>query len=212
MNDRLDSCSAATPHGVAATVNTLGDVSRIFEPECHLVRLRRPLPPELATYLDMTTVHAALRALPRGVFIAGETLDPAMLPDGPGRDPLIDDVRQCGELLCDLTGSARFGVRIEVLDRAMCPRWHVDQVSLRLLVTWRGPATEWLDDDCADRTRIGTDHILIDARGIHRADAGDLLLLKGRNWPGQAGRGVLHRSPEIADDAPRIVAAFDAIW
>ena len=45
---------------------------------------------------------------------------------------------------------------IEVLDRAMCPRWHVDRVGLRLLSTWVGPATEWLNEDFADRRQLGS--------------------------------------------------------
>jgi hypothetical protein len=39
------------------------------------------------------------------------------------------------------------------------------------------------------------------------------VLLKGELWPDNAGRGVIHRSPQL--DAPhrlRIVAAFDAVF
>jgi len=40
--------------------------------------------------------------------------------------------------------TAAAGTRITTLDRAMCPRFHVDRVPVRLIVTWGGPGTQWL--------------------------------------------------------------------
>lgn len=211
MNARLHACPPVAPPRAAATTRIDG-LARIFDADCHLVRLHRALPAALRDGLDDPAVHAALRAVPRCVIEGGRTLAPAALPDHPVRQPLLDDIGLCGELLCDLTGSPHFGLRIEVLFGAMCPRWHVDQVGLRLLVTLRGPATEWLDEAGADRSQLGSERVMRDATGIRRASAGDILLLKGERWPGNAGRGVIHRSPCIDDDAPRIVVAFDSIW
>jgi hypothetical protein len=39
-----------------------------------------------------------------------------------------------------LVGARRVGLRLRVLDGAMCPRFHVDNVPLRLLTTYAGPA------------------------------------------------------------------------
>ncbi len=211
MTARFQSCNTATSPGTADATDLAG-LARIFDADCNLARMPRALPSALSDFLDQVAVHSALRGLPRTVLDCGQTLTPHALPAQAGRQILLDEVRLCGELLCDLTGSPRFGLRIEVLDRAMCPRWHVDQVGLRLLVTWRGPATEWLDEACADRSQLGGDGVMRDSAGIRQALAGDIVLLKGERWPGNAARGVIHRSPCIDDDAPRIVAAFDSIW
>lgn len=212
MTARLEPSSSSAAPTVAADVLAIDALARIFDADCHLVRLPRAPSASLLRYLERPATHSALRALPRTVLDSGHTLSADVLPPDDGLQALLDDVRLCGELLCDLTGSPRYGVRVEVLDRAMCPRWHVDQVGLRLLVTWRGPATEWLDEASADRLRLGSDDVMRDAAGLRRARPGDILLLKGERWPGNAGRGVIHRSPCIDDDAPRIVAAFDSIW
>lgn len=211
MYDRLRPLRQEPAHSMAASVSDLPALERIFDVDCHLVRLPRAIPAALADYLDNPATHAALRALPRKSLSSGDTFDAASLPAHPGRRDLLDDVRLCGELLCDLTGSLRFGARIEVLDRAMCPRWHVDHVSLRLLVTWRGPATEWLDEDGFDRSLLGSEDMPVDPARLRQAAAGDILLLKGERWPRNAGRGVIHRSPCVEGTAPRVVAAFDAL-
>ena len=213
MNIRFQPPAPATYCSRAVDAGTLPDLAQVFDPAVNLVRLQRPLPPGLTGYLNAAHASGALGSGRRAVIDAGSPLPTGTLPELPGRDIVDADVQCLSELLADLTGCTRIGVRIEVLDRAMCPRWHVDRVALRLLCTWIGPATEWLDERCADRSRLGSDAVMTDAAGIGRAAAGDIVLLKGELWPGNAGRGVIHRSPQL--DAPhqlRIVAAFDAVF
>ena len=213
MNIRFQPPAPATSCPRAVDAGTLSDLAHIFDPSVNLVRLHRPLPPGLADCLHAAHASGALGNGRRAVIDAGSPLPTGTLPELPGRDAVDADVRQLSELLADLTGCRHVGVRIEVLDRAMCPRWHVDRVALRLLCTWIGPATEWLDERCADRSRLGSDDVMTDASGIGRAAAGDIVLLKGELWPDNAGRGVIHRSPHLdAAHRLRIVAAFDAVY
>jgi hypothetical protein len=112
-------------------------------------------------------------------------------------------------------------LRLEVIHRAMCPRFHVDRVGIRLLCTYRGPATEWLDDRFADRTRLGVNGhglsdeesgLIRDPAAVHRVPPFAIVLLKGDLWPGNAEQGLIHRSPAPLDDeAPRVLVALDAI-
>lgn len=213
MNIRFQPPAPAPSCPRAVDAVTLTDLAQVFDPFVNLVRLHRPLPPGLADCLDAAHASGALGSGRRAVIDAGSPLPTGTLPELPGRDTVDADVQWLSELLADLTGCRRVGVRIEVLDRAMCPRWHVDRVALRLLCTWIGPATEWLDERCADRSRLGSDDVMTDASGIGRAAAGDIVLLKGELWPGNAGRGVIHRSPHLdAAHRLRIVAAFDAVF
>jgi hypothetical protein len=213
MNSRLDPASHVSSLPLAGSTGDVAELARIFQPDCHLMCLRRQVPPDLAGFLHAAFASGALRSGRRAVIDAGAALPPDMLPDLPGRDAVHEDVSRLSGLLADLTGCPRAGVRIEVLDRAMCPRWHVDQVGLRLLTTWIGPATEWLAEHCADRRLLGSDAVMVDASGIGRAGTGDVVLMKGEHWPDNAGRGVIHRSPALSTPhRVRIVAAFDAVW
>ncbi|WP_439537021.1 DUF1826 domain-containing protein [Methyloversatilis sp.] len=198
---------------VTRDVSEAADLALVLDPDCNLVRLARSLPAGLADCLQAAHAAGILRSGLRAELAPGETLPLDTLPDLPGRDALREEVRQLASLLADLTDCPKVALRIEVLERAMCPRLHVDHVGLRLLCTWIGPATEWLADADADRSRLGTDDVMPDPSALRRADAGDILVLKGEGWPGNAGHGVIHRSPALTPAQPlRIIAALDALF
>jgi hypothetical protein len=136
-------------------------------------------------------------------------------------EALAADVTFLAELLLDLTGAAQVGVRLERLDRAMCPRLHVDRVVLRAVCTYLGPGTKWLDDPAADRGLLGARdsgdapdaRLIRDGERLHRAQPGAVVLLKGEAWPGNEGNGAIHRSP--APDpggGARVLLTLDPVW
>jgi molybdopterin-guanine dinucleotide biosynthesis protein len=144
------------------------------------------------------------------------------LPDHAGKDALRSEIGWLTHVYTDLLGCPSAALRIEVLERPMCPRFHVDRTGIRLVCTWCGPGTEWLDDGWADRSRLGPG-----SRGLADEESGLMRpgaeveriptfavgLLKGSLWQGNAGRGAIHRSPQIdPHDAPRVMLSLDAIW
>lgn len=212
MNKRV-CIPIAPPCPVTRDVGEPADLALVLDPDCNLVRLARPVPAGLTDYLQAAHAAGVLRSGVRAELLPGAPLPADTLPDLPGRDALREEVRQLASLLADLTDCPKVALRIEVLERAMCPRLHIDHVGLRLLCTWIGPATEWLDDADADRSRLGTDDVMPDPSALRRADAGDILILKGEGWPGNAGHGVIHRSPALTPAQPlRIIAALDALF
>lgn len=193
--------------------STWAGFARIFEPSVHLVYMRRTIPAGIQEYLDaMNREHLRADRI-RHVHSAGAPIPTDVLPDLPGRAAIQAEIECMSDLLADVTGCPRIGFRVEVLDRAMCPRMHVDHVTVRLLTTWVGPGTEWLNESGADRSRLGSDAVITTPTAIRRARAGDVLLLKGEQWPGNKGFGVLHRSPASPSTAPmRVLLACDAVW
>ncbi|MBM3258290.1 MAG: DUF1826 domain-containing protein [Candidatus Sericytochromatia bacterium] len=128
------------------------------------------------------------------------------------------DLDQWLELLHDLTGCPAIGVRLERATSAMCPRFHVDRVTLRLVRTYAGLGTEWLDEKDVLRDLLGhpgadagRDGGMKPGGSLLRAKPGDVVLLKGEAWPGQNGRGAVHRSPSATPDAPRVILTLDAL-
>lgn len=212
MNNRVY-IPVTPPFPITRDVSEPADLALVLDPDCNLVCLARPLPAGLTDYLQAAHAAGVLRSGLRAELLPGATLPADTLPDLPGRDALREEVRQLASLLADLTECPKVAVRIEVLERAMCPRLHIDHVGLRMLCTWIGPATEWLADADADRSRLGTDDVMPDPSALRRADAGDILVLKGEGWPGNAGHGVIHRSPALTPAQPlRIIAALDALF
>lgn len=133
---------------------------------------------------------------------------------------LAEDLAAWVDVLAELTGSERIGVRFARVSTAMCPRLHVDRVTLRVVGTYVGAGTEYLSNDDVDRRWLGhaargaPDHLsgLLRPGGvIQAAQPGDIVLLKGEAWPDNAGGGAVHRSPAVTDSTPRLVMTLDPL-
>lgn len=218
--------AAATDTGEVRRVAALGDLTAIFAPGVQVCLYRRPdsaarfVPPAPAPSdaggriggpigegAGTRSLRTVLRLGPDpGAAVAALSL-PGLPDDAAGRG----DLAHLLELYGDLLGCPAVGLRVESLDRAMCPGWHVDRTGIRLLCTWRGPGTEWLNGRGIDRSALPGSAAGAPPSG--RADPGDILLLKGSAWQGNAGGGAIHRSPPVPPgDAPRLLVALDALW
>ena len=68
---------------------------------------------------------------------------------------LSNDIAELVDMFCLLFGLNQAGIRLTVLNSAMCPKFHVDRVPCRLITTYHGIATEWLPHGLANRTKLG---------------------------------------------------------
>jgi len=102
----------------------------------------------------------------------------------------------------------------------MCPKFHVDRIPCRLATTYQGVATDWLPHEQVDRSKLGhgSDGKADDESGLFNSVAdiqhlqcGDVALLKGDLWEGNEGAGLVHRSPDITDNACRLLLTIDFI-
>lgn len=200
----------------ARTAKRLEDLVEIFEPEVNVVVHARHADRQVVKYLEACLDAGDLIGGRPLVVEAGEAWSsPLDLPDRPGRDALLADIRHLIDLYGELLGCARIGLRLEVLGGAMCPRFHADRVGIRLLCTWIGPGTEWAEEWAVDREHVGCGDSgpVRDQVGVRRASAFDIVLLKGEYWQGNAGHGAIHRSPALDGCAGRrVVLVLDAVW
>lgn len=131
------------------------------------------------------------------------------------------DIHQVLDMFACLFDAKILGLRINTLEHAMCPRFHTDNVAIRLITSYHGLATEWLPDQLANRAALGTvfasqintagaitDH----QKNIQQLSTGDVALFKGELWAGNEGRGIIHRSPAPTLQQPkRLVVTCDLI-
>ncbi len=200
--------------------NSILGLTEIFEPHCQIAIAKRRPVAAIDGYLS--TVANRLGEGFRVSLKAGENLPRHLLPTSPGREEFAADLAFLVGIYSDLLGCPAIGVRLEVLNRAMCPRFHVDHTGIRLLCTYRGPDTEWLDETAADRNKLGPvsagigdedSGILLNTAGIHRIEPYAIALLKGSRWQGNHGKGIIHRSPAVPEnEMPRVMLALDALW
>lgn len=124
-----------------------------------------------------------------------------------GYEAFVADVVWLVEAFTCLLGARRIGLRLRVLDGAMCPRFHVDHVPLRLLTTYAGAGSEWLAEGVLERSRLQQAQPPMDK--INRLGAGDVALLKGEKWLGNEGLGLIHRSPPTPAGERRLLLSLD---
>ncbi len=163
-----------------------------------------------------------LEPLCRGLGVAFDGLASARRPDverlvsalppSPARAALADDLCALVGHFVALSGAERPHAHLEVLEDDGCRRFHCDYVGLRLLTTYFGPGTKWPPDGAVDREALAPSElppdvanaaIVRDGARVRRARPGDVLVLKGEGWPGNAGRGAVHRSPSLAASGGR---------
>lgn len=133
---------------------------------------------------------------------------------------LSENIAELVDMFCYLFELKRAGLRLRALDRAMCPKFHVDRVPCRLATTYQGVATEWLDHEAVDRSKLGhgsnglADHesgLFQDTTDIQQLQSGDVALLKGELWEGNEHAGLVHRSPTLSGGQKRLLLTLDFI-
>ena len=124
-----------------------------------------------------------------------------------GHAGFVADVAWLVRAFSSLVEARRIGLRLRILDKAMCPRFHVDHVPLRLITTYAGVGSEWLREHAIPRHRLGDPRVA--PQGIERLLAGEVALFKGERWEGNEGAGIIHRSPQVAPGERRLILTLD---
>ena len=124
------------------------------------------------------------------------------LPEGSisgQKQMFIADIMRLATLFDAETISGKMNLQLKIVTTDMCRLFHVDSYRQRLLCTYLGPGTEWLDHSNVERKAIGkgsNENIVKDITAINRANAFDVLMLKGKKY-GKGELAVVHRSPPI---------------
>jgi len=154
--------------------------------------VERPPVPGIAGAVASARVHD---------FRSGVTRDDA---DARAAESLVALRLDCPALAGDIAGLARsfltqFGVteaslRVELVDKTSCPKFHCDNVRVRLVATCHGPGTEYVRADAPEEVRS--------------APAFALVFLKGHKHPSHAD-AVHHRSPPVPPGGMRLCVILD---
>lgn len=133
---------------------------------------------------------------------------------------LAEDMAKLVDMFCLLFDREQAGLRLTTLNNAMCPRFHVDKVPCRLVTTYQGIATEWLENHHVDRSKLGSGNqgkpdeesgIFETSNHIQYLEQGDVALLKGELWANNEGAGLVHRSPQLPIGSRRLLITLDFV-
>jgi len=190
-------------------VPELADLTEIFEPGVQVCSWQRDVDPGITAYLASLDQNQELQAIEASSATKQPTL--SRFPDGPGRNSLVEDLALLCEIVRELLGCSEAGLRLARVGRAMCPGWHIDRVGIRLVCTYQGPGTEWLDDQAVNRSELQSDRVR--ASTLVQATPGEIVLLKGALWQENDAFGAVHRSPEPGvSKTLRTLVTVDPLW
>ena len=131
---------------------------------------------------------------------------------------LLEDISNLVKMFCNQFGIDSVWLRIDSIDKPMCPRFHVDNVKCRLVTTYSGPGTQWLPNESVDRSKLGHGNqglpdeksgLILDKMDIEQLDVGHIALLKGEAWRNNNGFGLVHRSPHVEGNYKRLYVTID---
>lgn len=173
-------------------------LTEVLQDGVNLAVWRRRLPPQLEDFATLV-VGLGLPLADQRVIDVDEQHMPVLTEllreaaDLHGYEAFVADVTWLVAAYTCLVGARRVGLRLRVLASPMCPRFHVDNVPLRLLTTYTGPGSEWLQEHRSQRGELHAALPSVD--NIQHLQAGDVAVLKGEKWQGNEGAGLVHRSP-----------------
>jgi hypothetical protein len=202
------------PYSEAVQSDDLVDLSRIYQDEVNLCVIERCIDPRIESFIDSLLASPQEISEIHNLSIADFDFS-ALIPHASNIDGYLEfyrDAAMLATLFCDLFELERVGLRLRTLYRPMCPKFHVDHVPCRMVSTYGGIGTEWLEDRAVDRAKLGINThglndrqagVILDESSIHRMPAFSVGLLKGSNWAGNEQHGAVHRSPKPSEDCPR---------
>ena len=189
-------------------VSELADLVEIFDPSVQVCSWQRKADPVITRYLAglQTAAMQSIETLSGSASPKLSGFEPA-----DGQEALIEDLSFLREIVCELLGCNAVGMRFARVDNAMCPGWHIDRTGIRLVSTYHGPGTHWLQNQDADRSNLRENKL--QSAPFIEASVSEIVLLKGSLWQENQCYGAIHRSPEVASNSPlRTLVTMDPLW
>lgn len=194
--------------------NQFTDLARIYEDGVNLCLIQRDFPAAIEHF-----IYSALQDC--GKLEINQTVEPESFDFAQlwrrashlaGYQNWLQDVILLTSAFCELFAVKEVGLRLCTLEKAMCPRFHVDRVPARMICSYGGIGTEWLPEYALNRTKLGMGScglpddisgLITDATAIRQMPAYAVGLMKGEHWEGNEGQGLVHRSPVPTAVQPR---------
>ncbi len=189
---------------------------RVRRPGVNLAVWLRPSPRwDPPPFQLRPNIVAVDEVFPVGVPGLGKRAVPADLPPDLRR-MVGQDVERLTRALGRLVPLRHVRVKLSACDGDECRLFHVDHVVLRLITTYYGPGTDWLEEDAVRRAHLGgrglprgtgiagiNNAIVADWTRVHRLPRLAVAAFRG-SQPLKVGDavvdapGIVHRSPPIA--------------
>jgi hypothetical protein len=189
-----------TTSALAAGIETctkIDGLGAIKETGTELVIWRRTLPSDFKEWIQQLAAsglpHLRILLAPIDVRSAlNPMLDECGLPKDSMRELMISDITDLAHVFARITESKRVDLRLENINDDSCWRFHIDYVEARLLTTYRGATTQWVQPAYAKQAINEQKEF---SGPLERLDIDNVAIFKGKS--AAKANGIVHRSPPI---------------
>ncbi|MEP3225635.1 MAG: DUF1826 domain-containing protein [Parasphingorhabdus sp.] len=182
----------SSPNSSASTVtaNEPAILQKISSKDYNLAIWKRSLAMNYAGLLDsnIENVRVTVPASDPETMLRSE-MDQCGFPKSAASAFLIEDILDLCELFGKTVHYPKIEIRVELVTGNSCWKFHSDYVEIRLITTYIGRGTQWIDQYDIDRISDGLEPL-----DINELEPGDVGLFKGKLNNNQP---VIHRSPPI---------------
>ena len=173
-------------------------LAAIKETDTELVIYRRTLASGLNHWIQELSPsvlpHLRIFVAPEDVRSALNTmLDECGIPKNSMRKLLISDITELAFAFSQITESKRVDLHLEHIKNDACWRFHIDYVEFRLLTTYLGATTEWVQPAYAKQA-INQQKTF--SGPLEHLDIDDVAIFKGKG--AAHAHGIVHHSPPLA--------------
>lgn len=194
------------------------DLSKIHQARQNLIIVQRKLSPDLKCFLyslqktsyvpvieELIPIHRLKRSMK-------EYFAPFHKLNLHGYQEFIEDIYQLAQCFSSVTGQTVVKIFFAKITSSMCRLFHTDANELRMLCTYWGPGTQWVEDDNIQipPTSFATNEGRIrDLSQVRKVATGNVVLMKGALHDQIDNNALMHRSPPLDKDECRLLLRLD---
>lgn len=193
------------PLSKSTQVENLHALSSIQSEEINFAYLKRSIDDEIVRYANLLVEHS-FEGLHKAVTrenvkeVISEQLDNYQWYLM-GKCLLTEDIAKLTITFMDIIKEDVVQLHLKVVGDDACSKFHTDRYDLRLLCTYLGKGTEWIEDTYVNRSKLmnGENHQIIKNESkVQHMQPFEVGVLKGEGSSKNKNKGIVHRSPQIS--------------
>lgn len=185
-------------------VFTLDGLCEITSPDVNFCHLRRNPDEDIVLFARGLIEHqfkGIKEVVTRGNVksVITERLDSAQL-HASGKMLMAEDIARIATCFMDIIKEESVQLYLKVVDNDACAKFHTDRYDLRLLCTYIGKGTEWIEEPYVNRKMLmqgENQQIIMDLTKVQTMQPFEVGILKGEASKKNKNIGIVHRSPPI---------------
>jgi len=127
---------------------------------------------------------------------------------------LWNDIVVLADKMLEICGDQQIGISLDLISHDNCTSFHTDRQNLRLLCTYVGDGTYWLENQNVRRDQLNrndNESVVVDWQEVRQMRSHWVGLFKGETYRGGKDQAIVHRSPEVLGrkDADRLLLRID---